>query len=443
MTRIMLLLTVMPGVSGIPRETAFAARISGEPMAADPASPALLEFGEPTLLPAPEAVKENPALLHGALRRQFVLIGEGREPEGLEALRDLVLQTSPGLPDSTAALALELFGRTGTGLPDPGSLSSSPGSVLRDLSETGGRTALPETMSALERVYAARTEPEPFLEDPCWAVRFAAVDRLNPEAARAMTGDPSPAVALRAAEISGDRETVLRFLDTTGPVGCRAVSLLDSVPLLEEILLGSPDPGRRGAALMALAGMDWHPDPGQLSVLRKDEYPLIGAVVMEMLRLAPVEQRADPVFTGGTGVEIPGAMEIVTTAGIFRMELFPLLAPLACESFVHLAEEGFYDGLYFHRVIPGFVAQAGCPEGNGYGGPGYLLPAERSLYPYVRGTVGMADAGLSTAGSQFFITLDRQSRLEGRYTVFGRIADTENLDEIEPGTRILEIRPGS
>jgi peptidyl-prolyl cis-trans isomerase B (cyclophilin B) len=438
-----LLLGLTPGVQGITRETAFLARISGEPMTADPASPALLEFGEPTLLPAADAVRENPALLHGALRRQFVLISEGREPERLEALRDLVLEVAPALPDSTGDLALELFGRTGTVLPDPGLVCSSPRAVLRYLSETGGRESVPEPLSPLERVYAAGIEPGRFLDDPCWAVRFAAVNRLDPEAAGTMTGDPSPAVALRAAEISGDRETVLRFLDAPGPVGCRAVALLDSVPQLEEILLDSPDPGRRGAALMALAALEWRPDPGQLSVLRRDEYPLIGAVVMEMLRLAPAEEVADSVFAGGTGAVIPETMEIVTTAGVFRMELLPRLAPLACESFVHLAGLGFYDGLYFHRVIPGFVAQAGCPEGNGYGGPGYLLPAERSLHPYVRGTVGMADAGPSTAGSQFFITLDRQSRLEGRYTVFGRIADTGNLDEIEPGTRILEIRPGS
>jgi len=443
-TRIMILLSVISGISGLSREAAFEARLAGRPPEADPAFPALLEFGEPTLLPAPEAVRENPALLHAALRRQFVLIGEGREPEGLEALRDLALNVAPALPDSTGALALELFGRTGTRLPDPGVFSSEPLALLRYLSETGGLEAVFfEDMSPLERVYAAGIAPDRFLEDPCWAVRFAAVERLGPAAARGMTGDPSPTVALRAAEISDDPETVLRHLDTPGPVGYRAVALLDSVPLLEEILLGSPDPGRRGAALMTLAALGWRSDPGRLSVLRKDEYPLIGAVIMDMLGLVPTEEKSDSVFTGGSGVEIPGSVRIVTTAGVFRMELFSGSAPLACESFVALAERGFYDGLYFHRVVPGFVAQAGCPEGNGYGGPGYRLPAERSLHPYVRGTVGMADAGLSTAGSQFFITLDRHTRLEGRYTVLGRITDTGNLDEIEPGTRILEIRPDS
>jgi len=437
---IMLLLTFMPGVSGYSRGNAFAARIGGEPLPADPASPALLEFGEPTLLPSPEGVRHNPALLHAALRRPLLLMSEGREPEMLPELTELALMFAGVVPDSTGALALEVFGRTGMVVPDPSAFSRSPEALLRYGSETGVQVAVTGDLPPLARVYAARINPGPFLDDPCWAVRFAAVERADSAMAAALVDDPVPAVALKAAEVSGNTEAILRLSGTEGPVGNMAIGLLSDIPVLEEILLTSTDPGRRGAALIALAGMEWRPDPGQLSILRRDTYPLVGAVVMEMLQIAPVGEERDSVFTGGSGAVVPDMLEIVTTEGTFTIELFPELAPIACESFVHLAGSGFYDGMRFHRVIPGFVAQAGCPEGNGFGGPGYVLPAERSIYPYVRGTVGMADAGLDTGGSQFFITLDRHGRLEGRYTVFGRILNTWELDDIAPGTVILEIR---
>lgn len=440
MIPIVLLLSIMPGVSGHPRENAFAARINGAPLPADPASPALLEFGEPTLLPSPEGVRHNPSLLDGALRRQLHLMSEGREPEMLAELLELSGVFAGVVPDSTGALALEVFGRTGMILPDPSVFSRDPEVLLRYASETGVQLPIFSDLSPLARVYAARINPGLFLEDPCWAVRFAAVERADSALSAPLVNDPVPAVALKAAEVSGNTEAILRLSDTEGPVGCMAIGLLNDIPVLEEILLSSTDPGRRGAALMALAGLEWRPDPGQLSILRRDPYPLVGTVIMEMLQIAPVTEPRDSVFTGGSGVFVPAMVEIVTTGGTFTMELFPDLAPLACESFVHLSESGFYNGIRFHRVIPGFVAQAGCPEGNGFGGSGYLLPAERSIYPYVRGTVGMADAGLGTGSSQFFITLDRHGRLEGRYTVFGRILNTAELDEIAPGTVILEIR---
>lgn len=440
MIPIMLLLAIMPGVSGYSRENAFTARINGGPLPADPASPALLEFGEPTLLPSPEGVRHNPSVLHGALRRQLLLMSEGREPELLQELMELAVLFAGVIPDSTGALALEVFGRTGTILPDPSAFARDNEALLRYGSETGVQVPIFSDLSPLARVYAARINPGLFLDDPCWAVRFAAVERADSALAVALVNDPVPAVALKAAEVSGNTEAILGLSGTEGPVGCMAIGLLKDIPVLEEILLSSPDPGRRGAALMALSGLSWRPDPGQLSILRRDTYPLVGAVIMEMLQLAPIEETRDSVFSGGSDTVVPAMLEIVTTEGTFTMELFPDLAPLACESFVHLAESGFYDGMRFHRVIPGFVAQAGCPEGNGFGGPGYLLPAERSIYPYLRGTVGMADAGLDTGGSQFFITLDRHGRLEGRYTVFGRILNTGELDDIAPGTVILEIR---
>ncbi|MBD3278598.1 MAG: peptidylprolyl isomerase [Candidatus Aegiribacteria sp.] len=134
-------------------------------------------------------------------------------------------------------------------------------------------------------------------------------------------------------------------------------------------------------------------------------------------------------------------MLLVTDAGPFIIDLWEDIAPIACRNFVFLSETGFYDIVSFHRVIPGFVAQAGCPYGSGMGGPGYTIPNERSPRTFERGVLGMADAGLNTAGSQFFIMLDSHGRLDGRYTAFGRVVNTANLDEITVGTGIEKLIP--
>lgn len=121
---------------------------------------------------------------------------------------------------------------------------------------------------------------------------------------------------------------------------------------------------------------------------------------------------------------------VETTKGTFRIELRPDLAPETVNSFIFLAQQGFYNGVTFHRVIPGFVAQGGDPTGTGSGGPGYTLPAEFSDEPYERGTVGMArTADPNSGGSQFFITYDRQASLDGQYTVFGMV--TEGMEVVE------------
>jgi peptidyl-prolyl cis-trans isomerase B (cyclophilin B) len=132
---------------------------------------------------------------------------------------------------------------------------------------------------------------------------------------------------------------------------------------------------------------------------------------------------------------------IDTDQGEVVVELMTDIAPVTCATFAWLAGSGFYDGIWFHRVIPGFVAQAGCPQGNGFGGPGFSIPNERSPERFTRGVVGMADAGLDTGGSQFFIMLDDHDRLDCRYTAFGRvIGGEETIDRITVGTLIREVR---
>lgn len=113
--------------------------------------------------------------------------------------------------------------------------------------------------------------------------------------------------------------------------------------------------------------------------------------------------------------------DLVTAAGSLRLELRPDLAPNAVNSFVFLAREGYFDGCAFHRVVPGFIAQAGDPTGTGRGTPGYRIEDELSDEPFVAGSLGMANAGSGSAGSQFFITLADAPHLDGRFTRFGRV----------------------
>ncbi len=128
-----------------------------------------------------------------------------------------------------------------------------------------------------------------------------------------------------------------------------------------------------------------------------------------------------------------------TERGEFTCDLFAADAPLAVENFINLARAGYYDGTTFHRVIPGFMAQGGDPTGTGRGGPGYtfgdeVTPTRRHDGP---GVLSMANAGPSTNGSQFFITYSATPHLDGRHTVFGRVAsgmDTVSaLRERDPG----------
>lgn len=106
---------------------------------------------------------------------------------------------------------------------------------------------------------------------------------------------------------------------------------------------------------------------------------------------------------------------------VLTLELFNEEAPKTVANFTKLANEGFYDGLTFHRVIPGFVAQGGCPKGNGTGGPGYTIDCEINAHLHVRGALAMAHAGKNTGGSQFYIVYRPQPHLDGVHTVFGQV----------------------
>src|SRR5919206_3805319 len=129
----------------------------------------------------------------------------------------------------------------------------------------------------------------------------------------------------------------------------------------------------------------------------------------------------------------PTTATIETSEGAIALELFPDDAPRTVENFGDLAQKGFYDGLVFHRVIPEFMIQGGCPQGTGTGGPGYTFEDEINQHRVVRGALAMANAGPNTNGSQFFlVTADEAPWLDGKHTVFGRVsAGMESVDAIE------------
>jgi cyclophilin family peptidyl-prolyl cis-trans isomerase len=134
---------------------------------------------------------------------------------------------------------------------------------------------------------------------------------------------------------------------------------------------------------------------------------------------------------------------ITTSMGAIEVELFDEDAPKTVENFTKLAGDGFYDGLIFHRVIPDFMIQGGCPRGDGTGDPGYKFEDEFNDHAIVRGTLAMANAGPNTNGSQFFIvTADATPWLDGKHTAFGQVtAGQDVVDAISAVDRDGADRP--
>jgi len=132
-----------------------------------------------------------------------------------------------------------------------------------------------------------------------------------------------------------------------------------------------------------------------------------------------------------------------TSEGSIEIELFPEDAPKTVANFTKLAGDGFYDGLIFHRVIPDFMIQGGCPEGIGTGGPGYKFEDEFNDHKVVKGALAMANSGPNTNGSQFFIvTADATPWLDGKHTVFGQVTTGQDVvDRIQEVDRDGRDRP--
>ena len=135
---------------------------------------------------------------------------------------------------------------------------------------------------------------------------------------------------------------------------------------------------------------------------------------------------------------------ITTNKGVMKVDLYEQETPIAAGNFAKLAKSGFYDGLTWHRVIPDFVIQGGCPKGTGTGGPGYTINCEVTAPKqyHDRGVLSMAHAGRNTGGSQFFICHSRNNtaHLDGNHTCFGIVTEgVEVVDLIQPGDKIEKI----
>ena len=161
-------------------------------------------------------------------------------------------------------------------------------------------------------------------------------------------------------------------------------------------------------------------------------------------RFLPATGSAVAAGNANTGEEMKNNRFAVieTEKGSIKIELFEDKAPLTTKNFIDLAEKGFYDGLTFHRVIRGFMIQGGDPEGDGTGGPGYVIKDE--FHPGLKhsseGILSMANAGPDTGGSQFFITEGPQPHLDGKHAVFGKVVDgMEVVKTIEQGDAMKKV----
>lgn len=144
-------------------------------------------------------------------------------------------------------------------------------------------------------------------------------------------------------------------------------------------------------------------------------------------RRAEVDQATENINFDSTSYQI----EFQTSLGRITLDLWPELAPGHCRNIIGLARIGYYDGIVFHRVIAGFMAQVGCPLGTGTGGPGYTIDAEFNDQLHEAGVLSMArTSDPNSAGSQLFLCLDRAPHLDRQYTAFGKTADDSSLETL-------------
>lgn len=249
---------------------------------------------------------------------------------------------------------------------------------------------------------------------------YLAAPNDDPDLARLLVG--IAANALRNDRFEAAAETAQMLIDNQCPeqavygVAGTAAYCLDNFELAEKYLNIA-----RQAQLLEQDGQMYATDVAMAKKLWQVEQ-----------RLRAAEAAAD---------DLPRVL-MRTSKGDLVIELFENEAPQTVGNFVSLVEKGFYNGLTFHRVLPGFMAQGGCPDGTGAGGPGYQIFCESDKPDrrnHFRGVLSMAHAGKNTGGSQFFLTFRRTSHLDGGHTVFGRVI--EGLEVLEELQRIDPQRP--
>jgi cyclophilin family peptidyl-prolyl cis-trans isomerase/HEAT repeat protein len=262
------------------------------------------------------------------------------------------------------------------------------------------------------------------VHDPDVAVRAVGLGGLDEVATGADVPDVVQAYQTALADTSNEaRLAAVRCLAAiwrrdSAHVTDDAKAKVAALPAPDDIALLD---AARGVSLLSA----WRPENGRPSPHPTDWY------------LAVVHEIVEPTLRG----QAPQA-SIQTVRGNITIELYGADAPLTVENFLSLAKRGFYKGLMFHRVVPGFVVQDGDPRGDGHGGPGYDIRDEFDRRRYVKGTVGMATDGPNTGGSQYFIALGTEPHLDGHYTAFARVVAGESaLDQIVQWDTIDNIVP--
>jgi cyclophilin family peptidyl-prolyl cis-trans isomerase/HEAT repeat protein len=280
---------------------------------------------------------------------------------------------------------------------------------------------LPHVLTALRRARGADAVDtlRRHLEHPDVAVRAAAADNLAALPARGL----SEALAAAYRSSLDDLDLDARLAQVAALVAQKDGA---SRAALREIAAKDPARAVRARAGAGLREAGEEPPPPGEEAVRRPSLDYREA-------MAPYDPPpGQPLYT-------PRAI-VHTRHGRIEIHLNILEAPLTCGAFLDLARSGFYDGLTFHRVVPGFVVQGGCPRGDGNGGPGYTLRCEIGQKPFGRGGVGMAHSGRDTGGSQFFITLTPQPHLDGGYTLFGTVASgMDVVERIRPGDVIERV----
>ena len=414
-----------------------------------------------------------------------------RDPDETVAAYALRALAASGDPRGTAAAASALGSASDVvrreALRALGSLPADPALRSRVVALVADRDPW---VRAAAFAALARTSGEDFAlvlsgldPDPDFRVRAALAealggrgDEMSVGVLHAMLKDPDPRVlpavleGLRRARGTDAQDTLLRHLEHAD-LGVR-VAAADALAALGPRALGAPllaawqrgvgdGPGEleaRVSAVAALAAQKDAPARAALARVAAEDpsravraraarelgalaapLPQVGpeAVVRPALDYREAMAPYDPL--PGVPLYTPRAF-LRTKKGTIEIHLDVLEAPLTVASFIGLAERGFYDGLVFHRVEPGFVVQGGCPRGDGNGGPGYALRCEITRRAYGRGSVGMALSGKDTGGSQFFITLQPQPHLDGGFTLFGWVvAGMDVVDKIRPGDVIEHV----
>lgn len=290
--------------------------------------------------------------------------------------------------------------------------------------------------SSTQQLISMTTHPDPKVRGV--AIEALAKNTSAPvtEALLRLLGSNDPFMASAAAEIlvRPDRATQ------------RSPELVANLSKALELLLQQADASLAVLALDALGALGEKAKSAlpKLVALDQDPRPAIrrrAAAARRAIEGRPRTFSGRPTEAPQAPIEGRTKLRLNTVRGEILVELWGDLAPRTVGNIVALARRGFYNGTTFHRVVSDFVAQGGCPRGDGWGGPGYSIHGETSLSPFVRGAMGIATNGRDTGGSQFFLMHSEHPHLVGGYTLFGRVTQgMEVMDALQQDDRIIEVQ---